>query len=172
MCSKCQDLRYYGKDYQRSDWKSHKLCCQVPTNLMPSACLCKYEGTFRWADIEAFRLHTNYMSAKGNVLEVAVFEGTAIGPNLAEFLVACCKVCDRGKVILGYQADHDPAVSLSRNIRKTGGIGAVTVVFSFWKNANSPVTSIREDFDFREPRQLQVYAERPVEGHVEGNLQR
>ncbi len=97
----------------------------------------KYEGTFRWAVVEALRLHTNYMPAKGKGLEVILFEGAAIGPNLPEFLVASCKVCDLGKVIPGYQAEHDPTVSLSRDIRKTGGIGAVTVVFSFWKNAES-----------------------------------
>ncbi len=48
----------------------------------------KYEGTFRWAVIEALRLHTNYMPAKGKGLEVILFEGAAIGPNLPEFLVA------------------------------------------------------------------------------------
>ncbi|KAK0216458.1 hypothetical protein EDD85DRAFT_870542 [Armillaria nabsnona] len=149
ICSKCQDVRYCSKDCQRSDWKSHGLQCRVPTNLIPSDWIHKYEG---WAVIEALRLHTNYMPAKGKGLEVILFEGAAIGPNLPEFLIASCKVCDLGKVIPGYQADHDPTVSLSREFRKTGGIGAVTVVFSFWKNAESPGSAIREDFHFREPR--------------------
>ncbi|KAK0184741.1 hypothetical protein F5146DRAFT_1168657 [Armillaria mellea] len=118
---------------------------------MPSEWIHKYEGTFRWAAIEAFRLHTNYVP-KGKGLEVIIFEGAAIGPNLADFLVGSCKVCDLEKVIPGYQADHDLTVSLSRDIRKRGRIGAVTVVFSFWKNSDSPRSSIREDFHFREPR--------------------
>ncbi|KAJ7432034.1 hypothetical protein B0H11DRAFT_2261185 [Mycena galericulata] len=119
-----------SKECQRSDWKEHKLYCQIPPIMDIGQWMDKHETLFRWALIEALRLRAE----PSNILQYGLWVQITRMDRLVKGIapspfVESISILSFDNINKLTESDVCPPRNSSRLI-DGGGIGKGVVIFN------------------------------------------
>ncbi|KAJ7500527.1 hypothetical protein B0H11DRAFT_2225520 [Mycena galericulata] len=120
-----------SKECQRSDWKEHKLYCQIPPIMDIGQWMDKHETLFRWALIEALRLRAepSNILQYGLWVQITRMDRLVKGIAASPFLVESISILSFDDINKLTESDVCPPPNSSRLI-DGGGIGKGVVIFN------------------------------------------